>query len=291
MNHLALFSSFVAVVEHGSFTQAALHLGKTKAIVSRQVSQLEAQLNSRLISRTTRALSVTESGKEIYQRARVILEQVDDLSQYSQQQNEQLSGRLRLSAPQTFGELNLMKILPRFMQKHPQLKVELVLNDRYVDIVEEGFDLAIRIGQLDDSNLIARKIASYKQVLVASPEFVTKHQVTHFEQLSTLACIVDSNRRGGNKWQFTRQGSIHSVKVNQQLNVNSALAAAMAAEQGLGICLSPAFAVQQQLANGSLVSLFDDYLNDDIGVYAIYPHRQYLTKKVSAFINHLQQHV
>ncbi|GDY24462.1 LysR family transcriptional regulator [Agarivorans sp. Toyoura001] len=290
MNHLALFSSFVAVVEHGSFTQAAQHLGKTKAIVSRQVSQLEAQLNSRLISRTTRALSITESGKEVYQRARAILEQVDDLSQYSQQQNEQLSGRLRLSAPQTFGELNLMKILPSFMQKHPQLKVELVLNDRYVDIVEEGFDLAIRIGQLDDSNLIARKIASYQQVLVASPKFVTKHQVTHFEQLSTLACIVDSNRRGGNKWQFTRQGSIHSVKVNPQLNVNSALAAAVAAEQGLGICLSPAFAVQQQLTNGSLVSLFDDYLNDGIGVYAIYPHRQYLTKKVSAFINHLQQH-
>ncbi|WP_411991897.1 LysR family transcriptional regulator [Agarivorans sp. DSG3-1] len=290
MNHLALFSSFVAVVEHGSFTQAAQHLGKTKAMVSRQVSQLEAQLNSRLISRTTRALSITESGKEVYQRARAILEQVDDLSQYSQQQNEQLSGRLRLSAPQTFGELNLMKILPSFMQKHPQLKVELVLNDRYVDIVEEGFDLAIRIGQLDDSNLIARKIASYQQILVASPKFVTKHQVTHFEQLSTLACIVDSNRRGGNKWQFTRQGSIHSVKVNPQLNVNSALAAAVAAEQGLGICLSPAFAVQQQLTNGSLVSLFDDYLNDGIGVYAIYPHRQYLTKKVSAFINHLQQH-
>ncbi|MGY5452600.1 LysR family transcriptional regulator [Agarivorans sp. MS3-6] len=290
MNQLALYTSFVAVVEHGSFTLAAKHLGKTKAIVSRQVNQLEAQLNSRLISRTTRALSVTESGKEAYQRARIILEQVDDLNQLSQQQNDQLSGRLRISAPQTFAELNLMSVLPSFMQAHPQLKVELVLNDRYVDIVEDGFDLAIRIGQLEDSNLIARQVTRFKQVLVASPQYLSHQPISSLEQLAKRPCIVDSNRRGGNKWQFSHQGKEHSIKVNAILSVNSALAAAAAAEQGLGVCLSPEFAVQQQLAKGSLVSLLDDYSSGDVGVYVIYPHRQYLTKKISAFIAHLKQH-
>ncbi len=293
MDQLGLLHSFAAVVESGSFTGAAKQLGKTKGIVSRQVNQLEALLDMRLLNRTTRAIAVTEQGREVYDRARHIIDEFESLDNIESSDQQQLSGRLRISAPQTFGEINLMAILPAFMQQHPKLHVELQLNDRYVDIVDEGFDLALRIGTLEDSNLIARKIGVLEQKLVANPDFLAQHPpITQPEDLSSLPCIYDSNRRGGTKWQLFHRKSQqeHSVKITPVFTVNSALAATTATEQGLGVSLAPAFAVAASLEKGTLQTVLAEFSCPSIGIYAIYPHRQYLAQKVKRLIDFLDNH-
>lgn len=295
MNTLALYSSFIAVVELGSFTKAAKQLGKTKAIVSRQVNQLEAELGQRLLNRTTRSVSVTDQGREVYQRLRHIMDEIANLKVDDKSTEETLSGRLRISAPQTFGELKLMPILPAFMEQHPHLNVELQLNDQYLDIVQEGFDLAVRVGILDDSNLIARQVSSIKQLLVASPEFLAQHDpITTPADLPNLPCIHDSNRRSGSKWLFMKDGQTLATQIHPKLRVNGATAAAMAASQGLGLTVSPDFAVKSAIEQNKLVALLTDYQIDNIenvGVYAVYPHRRYTTRKVNLFIDYLLEHL
>jgi len=295
MDNLALYSSFIAVVEVGSFTKAAKQLGKTKAIVSRQVIQLEEQLDQRLLSRTTRSVSVTDQGREVYERLRNIMDDIASLETYNQSNNPSLSGRLRISAPQTFGELKIMPILSVFMQAHPHLKVELQLNDQYIDIVQEGFDIAIRVGVLEDSNLIARQISSIRQVLVASPDFLQQYPaITAPEELVNLPCIHDSNRRDGPKWQFIKEGEHYTTQINPRLRVNGAGAAALAAKQSLGLSISPDFAVQAAIEEKTLVPVLEDYNIDhvdNVGVYAVYAHRRYTTQKVNVFIDYLLTHL
>jgi len=292
MNHFGLFISFTAVVEHGSFTAAAKHLGKTKGIVSRQVGQLESLLDTRLLNRTTRAIAVTEQGREVYSRARHIIDEVEKLENFHHTNEEHLYGRLKVSAPKTFGEANLMTILPQFMRQHPHLRIELQFTDRYIDIVDEGFDLALRIGNLNDSTLVAKKLGSFEQKVVASPEFIHQYPtITTPHALTSLPCIYDSNRRDGKKWILTHQGKSHSVKIQPVLTVNSALAASIAAQQGLGATLLPVFAMQQALKNDRLIDLFPNYSLDSIGFYALYPHRQHLAKKVTLFIDYLSLHI
>nr|WP_251080797.1 LysR family transcriptional regulator [Motilimonas cestriensis] len=283
-----MFRTFIAVVERGSFTAAARHVGKTKSIVSKQVAQLELLLNLRLFNRTTRALHITEQGASVYQHALAIIEQVDSLFQLNTSVSDPLTGRLRISAPHTFSETTLMAKLPSFMKLHPQLKIELVLNDHYVDLVAAGFDLAFRIGQLDDSNMIARKIGLCQQMLVASPAFIACHApIEAITQLAELPCVVDTNRREGAKWLFVRDGQTEHVRVSAKLEVNSAAAAAMAAAAGIGIALLPEFAAASFLESGALVVVLPHYTLPSMGVYAIYPHRDYLTQKVSALLDHL----
>lgn len=288
MNNLSIFASYIAVVEEGSFTKAAKQLGKTKAIVSRQVNQLEDDLGMRLLNRTTRAVSVTEQGREIYERLLRIMDEVASLETQSNTSTE-LSGRLRISAPQTFGEQQLMAVLPGFMQAHPHLNVELQLNDRYVDIVEEGFDLAIRIGELEDSSLVARKIGEVAQILVASPEFLAQSSaIVKPEDLENLACIHDNNFRGGLRWRFVKEEKSYQVQIKPRLRVNGAMAAASAARQGLGVSICPDFAIETDLNNGKLVPLLSDYFISKIGIYAVYSHRRSNTPKVSEFIQYLE---
>ena len=292
MQQLALLNSFVSVIENGSFTGAAKQLGKTKAMISRQVTQLEQELGVRLLNRSTRSNAITDEGRIIYERARHILDEVAGLQQLTTNSACQLSGRLRISAPQTYGEAQLMAQLTQFMHLHSQLKIDLQLNDRFVDIVEEGFDVAIRIGQLPDSNLIARKVGEVPTRLVASPTFLTRHPaITSPDDLTNLPCIHDSNRRGGSKWQFSQSSQSFEVKINPVLTVNSALAATNAAINHIGVTIVPEFAIKQALAEQQLEILLPDYDTGIIGVYAVYPHRQHLTKKVSEFIDYLQQHM
>nr|WP_282561048.1 LysR family transcriptional regulator [Motilimonas sp. E26] len=288
VNQLGLFRTFIAVVELGSFTAAARHLGKTKSIVSKQVAQLEVLLNIRLFNRTTRAIHITEQGSHVYQHALVIIEQVDSLFQLNPTGNDSLTGRLRISAPHTFAETTLMATLPSFMKLHPKLKIELVLNDHYVDLIAAGFDLAFRIGRLDDSNLIARKIGLCQQMLVASPAFIDRHApIEKLSQLADLPCVVDTNRREGSKWALLINGHTEQVRVNAQLEVNSAAAAAMAAASGIGIALLPDFAAAPFLESDTLTVVLPQYQSPLLGIYAIYPHRDYLTKKVTALLEHL----
>ena len=288
MDKLTLMSSFAAVVEQGSYTKAAASLGKTKAIVSKQVSQLEALLQAKLINRTTRSIAITDTGRSIYDCARQILDDVGALQLTAQGQKETISGRLRISAPQSYAEIKFTPLLANFMLTYPNIQVQMQLNDRFVDIVDEGFDLAIRIGEMQDSNLIARKIGEIESVLVASPALLEKLQpIQTPDDIKHLPAIHDSNRRSGLKWQFTYQGQHHSVKPDTCLTVNSAVAAKIAAVAGIGISLLPDFSVEQELRQGSLVRLLGKYSAQKTGIYILYPHRQHLTAKVQALLNFL----
>lgn len=289
MDKLTLMHSFVAVVEQGNYTKAAASLGKTKAIVSKQVSQLETLLEVKLINRTTRSIAITETGRSVYQSVRKILDDVSALQYNATTERESISGRLRISAPQSFTELKLIPQLAIFMQRYPNIQVDLQLQDRYVDIVDEGFDMAIRIGEMQDSNLIARPIGSINLKLVASPKLLTSlAEIKTPADLKQLPTVLDSNNRLGTKWLFIKDGQKSWVRPEHCLSVNSAIGAKNAALSGLGICLLPDFVIEQELAQQTLVCLLSEYSNQQIGIYAIYPHRQHLSEKVRVLVDFLQ---
>ncbi len=279
---------FVAVVDTGSFTAAAERLCKTKAVVSRQVQQLEDLLQIRLLNRTTRTLAVTDEGRAYYERCKQILEDVEALEAEATGNTGQLKGTIRMTVPQTFGEMYLMKVLPGFLQQHPAVRVDVHLSDRFVDLVGEGFDLAIRISQLQDSSLVARRISESAIKLVASPAFIRDYGAPKTAQdLTTLPCIFDSNRRDGARWHFRKDGEEQVVRIKSRLAVNSAMAAREAALAGLGIANCPDFAVADALASGDLVDLLTDYELGRCGIYAVYPHRRHLSGRIRALVDYL----
>ncbi|WP_027859044.1 LysR family transcriptional regulator [Marinobacterium jannaschii] len=290
MDKLGLMASFVAVVESGSFTSAAERLCKTKAVISRQVQQLEDLLQIRLLNRTTRTLSVTEEGRLYYQRCKQILDDVSALESDAAGETGSLRGTIRVAVPQTFGEMHLMRVLPEFLQRHPDLDIDLHLSDRFVDLVGEGFDLAIRISQLQDSSMVARKLSESRVVLVASREFARTRGLPEFpEALADYPCIFDSNWREGTRWRFRRDAEEQVVRISSRLAVNSAFAAREAALAGIGIANVPDFAVSDLLASGELVQVLADYSFQSSGVYAIFPHRRHLSLRVRTLVDYLAQ--
>jgi len=290
MDKLTLMHSFVAVVEQGNYTKAAVSLGKTKAIISRQVSQLETLLGVKLINRTTRSIAITDTGRSTYQSVRKILDDVSALAHHAAIERESISGRIRISAPQSFTEIKLIGLLAIFMQRYPNIEVDLQLQDRYVDIVNEGFDLAIRIGQLQDSSLIARPIGSIDLKLVASPKLLERlGEINTPADLQNCPVVLDSNNRLGSKWLLIKDGQKNWIQPVASLSVNSAVAAKKAVLAGLGISLLPDFAVAQELEQQTLVCLLQEYSKQNIGIYALYPHRQHLSEKVRVLVDFLQE--
>jgi DNA-binding transcriptional LysR family regulator len=291
MDKLNLMSSFIAVVEEGNFTAAARRIGKTTALVSTHISQLEENLDVRLVTRSTRSIKLTSTGLSYYEEAKRVLDDIASLEAKVRQEHESLVGEIRITAPTTFGELVLAPLFADMITNNPQLKIDLSLNDRFVDIVAEGFDMAIRIGQLEDSAMIARKISMTKMVLCASPEYLAKHgHPKHPEDLQKMPCIFDTNNRN-NYWSFKDGKQDLNIKPNSIMKVNSAVAAGKLASLGLGICSSPQFAVQDKLDAGALVTVLDDFNHTEIPINAIYSHRRHLSAKVTAILDLLKNEI
>lgn len=291
MDKLNLMSSFIAVVEEGNFTAAARRIGKTTALVSTHISQLEENLDVRLVTRSTRSIKLTSTGLSYYEEAKRVLDDIASLEAKVRQEHESLVGEIRITAPTTFGELVLAPLFAEMITNNPQLKIDLSLNDRFVDIVAEGFDMAIRIGQLEDSAMIARKISTTKMVMCASPEFLAKHGLPkHPEDLQKMPCIFDTNNRN-NYWSFKDGKQDLNIKPNNIMKVNSAVAAGKLASLGLGICSSPQFAVQDKLDAGALVTVLDDFNHTKIPISAIYSHRRHLSAKVTAILDLLKNEI
>jgi DNA-binding transcriptional LysR family regulator len=289
MDKLNLMASFIAVVEEGNFTAAARRIGKTTALVSTHISQLEENLDVQLVTRTTRSIKLTSTGLNYYEEAKRVLDDIASLEAKVRQEHESLVGEIRITAPTTFGELVLAPLFADMIKNHPQLQIDLSLNDRFVDIVAEGFDMAIRIGQLEDSALIARKISTTKMVLCASPALIEKHgQPESPEDLQNLPCIFDTNNRY-NYWSFKDGKKILNIKPNSIMKVNSAVAAGKLACAGLGICSSPQFAVQDALDIGNLVTVLDEFNQTEIPINVIYSHRKHLSAKVSAVLELIRE--
>jgi DNA-binding transcriptional LysR family regulator len=271
-----------------AFPAAARQHGRSKALLSKYVTDLEDYLGVRLMNRTTRKLSLTEAGEAYYREASQLLQQLDDLDATISDQTTAPRGLLRVSAPRNFGETTLAPAIFAFLADHPTVTLDLRLEDRYVDLVEEGIDVALRISTMTDSSLIARKIADMRLQLVGSPELIKSRGMPKApEDLRSLPCIVDINLQTQSNWRFIENGKTVSVHVTGPVRVNSPLAARDAALVGLGYASLPSYLSEQMVEDGRLVSVLQDYLPTGQTLQAVYPHRRHLAGKVRALIDHL----
>ena len=281
--------AFVAVVEAGSFTAAAERLGSAKSAVSRRVSALEERLGVQLLRRTTRVLNLTETGQSFYDHSARILADLDEAEAAVQLEHGELSGTLRVALPLSFGVRHLCKPIAAFSKRHPKLHFDLDLNDRRIDLLEEGMDLAIRIGRLSDSTMIARKLFEVRTVIAASPHYL-KSPGTPLrpEELSDHDCLVYSNLSDPDKWTWKdANGKEHVVKVNTVLRASSGDFLANAAAHGLGIVIQPTFLAAEAIRQGNLVPILQDYEWPVTPAYAVYPPTRHLSYRVRTFIDFL----
>lgn len=288
MNKLREIECFIAVVESGSFVKAADSLDISKTAVSRYVADLEARLGTRLLQRTTRRLSLTAPGQRYVERCRQILEALKEADAMAGAHDGQPAGPLRVNAPHTFGVLHLAPLWPAFLAKYPHVTLDITLSDRLVDIVEESYDLAIRITRLPDSSLIYRPLANTRLVLCASPAYLAAHGTPqHPSELTHHEAIAYSYFSHRHEWRFDGPDAPVSVRPPSRLmadNGDTCLAAALA---GMGIILQPTFLVEDALRSGQLVELMPTFKAAETGVYAVYPSRKYLSAKVRALIDFL----
>jgi DNA-binding transcriptional LysR family regulator len=292
MDRLAALTAFAAVAEAGSFAAAARRLGRSTSRLSRQVAELEAALGSRLLHRTTRALTLTEAGRSYHEQVARILAELDaaDLSVGRLQAAPR--GRLRVAAPMSFGVLHLAPALPAFLDRYPEIDLDMAMNDRFVDLVEEGFDLAVRIGRLADSSLVARRLAPLRRVLCASPAFLAAHGTPRTpDDLARLPCLGYSNLLPQEDWSFADpvSGRPWPVRIKARLRVNNGDALRLAALAGVGLAPLPSFLVGPDLAAGTLVPLLDPYLRQEGAIHAVYPPARPLLPKVRAFVDFLAE--
>lgn len=289
MDRLALMEAFARVAEARSFSAAAQRLGASKSQISRQVAALEAELGVRLLQRTTRALTLTQAGEDYYQRVQRILSDIDQANAEISQSQASPRGRLRLSAPMSFGLLHLAPAIADFLAQYPEVEIDLSLNDRFVDLIDEGFDMAIRIARLDDSNLIARKLAPMRRVVCGSPDYFERHgRPKDPGDLKHHQCLCYSNLPVGEDWRFVdRDGRHWPVEIAGRLRANNGEFLIEAALKGLGLACVPTFIAGRNLQAGRLVSVLNDYVAQGAAIHAIYPHARHLSPKVRALIDFL----
>jgi DNA-binding transcriptional LysR family regulator len=285
---LARIRAFVQVFDAGGFSAAARQHGRSKALLSKYVTDLEDYLGVRLMNRTTRKLSLTEAGEAYYREASQLLQQLDDLDSAILDQTTAPRGLLRVSAPRNFGEMILAPAIYAFLAAHPDVSLDLRLEDRFVDLVDEGIDVALRISAAQDSSLIARKIVDMAHSVVASPAYLKARGTPKVpEDLRQHAAIVDTNLSGQANWRFVVDNATQSVHVDGPVRVNSPLSARDAALADLGIALLPGYLADPMIASGRLVRILDGYLQTGSSLQAVYPHRRHLAGKVRALIDHL----
>lgn len=275
MNQLEDMRLFVQTVDSGSFTIASETLGLSKQFVSKRIMALEARLGVQLLVRTTRTLRATEVGLSYYEQAAEAIQKIDELEQAIAQQNAEPRGRLRISAPMTFGTMHLSSAIPKFLAAHPAVNLELQLNDRTVDLVGEGFDAAVRVGVLPDSTLIGSQVAHMEMVTCCSADYLRSRKApSRPEDLARYECLLYGHKRHV-EWSFSVQGKHTSVAVSGRLCANNGEVIRDAAIAGLGITHLPTFIVGDAIENGTLISILDEYRPPLAGVYTVYPgHRQ-----------------
>jgi DNA-binding transcriptional LysR family regulator len=279
---------FAAVVEAGSFTGATHTLDMSKAAVSRYVGELEERLGLRLLHRTTRKLSPTTEGEIFYARCRELLDNLDEAEAEVTSRSGEATGLLKVNVPVTFGLMHLAALWPAFLARHPKLSIDITLSDRVADLVEEGFDIAVRIGQLSASSLISRKLASTRMVLCASPEYLQRRGAPgRPEELLHHDVISYSLFSTGENWSFKGPDGDTSVKVIPRVRTNSGDTCRAAALQHQGVILQPTFIVGADLAQGSLQEIMPAYRSVELGIHAVYPSRKFVSPKVRLLIDFL----
>jgi len=286
MDRLTSMSVFVTVVDQGSFSAAAEQLQLSRATTSKHIAALENCLGGRLLNRTTRRISLTEAGQAYYERCRQILEDVADAECVVTGFSSEPRGRLRINAPMSFGTKQFADIVATFCLAHPAIDVELSLNDRFVDVVEEGYDLVIRITQLKASSLIARKLAPCRVVLCASPDYLKTHgRPMTPDDLERHTCLHYAYSEAGKSWVLHGPDGEHRIRIHPKLSADNGDVLCAAARQGLGIALLPTFIVGDAIRTGDLYIILPAYQPPQIDIYAVYASRKHLSAKVRAFID------
>lgn len=289
MDKFQEMQAFVAVVDNGSFVRAAEALNTSKAAVSRQVAELEQRLGIRLLHRTTRKLSMTDDGQLFYQRCTDLLNALDEAESELSQRSGNASGLLRISAPVTFGILHLAPLWGHFLEQHLKVSLDVSLSDRPVDLVEDGFDLAVRIARSPHPTFIARKLASTKMVICASPTYLKLHDTPkHPRDIAGHNILSYSYWSSKDEWEFTHSnGEKELVKTRPRLHANSGDTCLAAALQHQGIIMQPDFLVHEALRKGELKQILKEYQGVELGIYAIYASRRQLPLKLRYMIDFL----
>ncbi len=286
MDTIVGMRTFITVVTAGSFTAASERLDMSTALVSKYIGQLEERLGVRLLNRTTRSLALTEIGRVYFERCQQVVDDIDELEAVVKDQRSAPSGKLIIAAPLTFGEMYLTPAIADFLNEQQAITIDLRLTDRFVGLVDEGVDIAIRIAELEDSSLIARRLAPARIAVCASPAYLKQHnEITHPDDLVRHNCIVDTNFRNGSMWPFAVDGKRKIVKVEGRFCVNSAAAVREMLLRGEGIGFIPTYAVGEDIRQGRLAVVLEPFEVINLGIYAVYTPNRHLAAKVRAFID------
>ncbi len=288
MDRLQAIEAFLAVAEHGGFSAAARALGTTKSTVSKRVRLLEERLGVRLLHRTTRKLALTGLGEVYRDDCRRLLAELADTEAMLLAHARNPRGRLRVSAPTSFGILHLGGFLAAFQERYPEIEIDLTLDDRFVDLVGDGYDLAIRIGRLEDSSLKARRLGTAAARCVASPAYLARHGVPgHPRELAAHNCLRYLYRRRPEEWRFERGGEVVTVRIQGTLAANNGDLLREAARAGLGIARLPAFLVDGELETGRLAGLLEEWGGEEVGIFAVHPAHRQASPALCAFLDAL----
>lgn len=289
MDTLTRMRAYKEVVEAEGYSAAARRIGRSKALLSKYVRELEDELSTLLINRTTRQFSLTEAGHEYYARLVEILRDIDDLQDIVRQKSGDISGRIRLSAPRTLADSVFGQAFIDFARDYPDITLDIALDDRIVDLVEEGFDMAIRVAEMTDSSLIVRRLGNFGVSIYASPALIKSHgHPASPLALGDKPCVIDTNSRTRNVWQFVNtRNEKYSVAVKAVIEANSPEVMRRAVVSGAGFGIVPDIIAAPDLEAGRLVRLFRDDLPNNRGIYAVYPHRRYLPARVRTLVDFL----
>lgn len=280
--------AFAAVAARSSFTAGAKRVGISTKLASKYVGQLEERLGAQLFNRTTRSVTLTETGASYLDRCLPLLEQFDELEGLVHAKQSELAGRIRITAPTGFGAAQLVRMLRPFQAAHPKVSIDMHLSDQHVALIEDGFDLAIRFGDLKDSSLVARKLLDMRIVCCASPKYLQIHGVPKEPiALQDHNCLLQASGQNSDQWGFRVGEALQTVSVAGNFRANSPLAVANMAADGLGIGRIPLYTAQPFLDAGRLMLLFEKEETKVIGLYAVYPPSRHLTARIRALINHL----
>ncbi len=288
MDRIDALRLFAAVAELESFTRAAERQRLTPGAASKQIAALEDRMQARLLERTTRSVRLTDAGRALLERIEPWLSEYDAIENGLAAEQGAAAGVLRVAAPVDFGAERLVEPVTAFMAKWPSVEVRLELSDRMVDLVDEGYDLAVRIGQLTDSSLIAKRLAHAPMSVVASPDYLAGAGAPdHPRALGAHDCIIDRNRPTPNLWRFHQGKDTAEVKIKGRMSLNGARAAVAAACAGAGVACSPAWAAKDAITEGRVTQLLTDWTADDRELWAVFPSNRYMAQRVRLFVDHL----
>ena len=289
MDTLTRMRAYKDVVEAEGYSAAARRIGRSKALLSKYVRELEDELSTLLINRTTRQFSLTEAGHEYYARVTEILRDIDDLQDIVRQKSGDISGRIRLSAPRTLADSLFGQAFVDFAKTYPDIALDISLDDRIVDLVEEGFDMAVRVAEMTDSSLIVRRLGDFGVSIYASPKLIETYGMPASPRdLTDKPCVIDTNSRSRNVWQFIdSKKEKYAVTVKAIIEANSPEVMRRAVVSGAGFGIVPDIIAGSDLVAGRLIRLFDNDSPNNRGIYAVYPHRRYLPARVRTFVDFL----